>query len=210
MAKKKADKNKHPKRKQNKRLRKNTQAASVIALIVFIFIGLSVIGGTIYYYFYHQPEALTEMERATAGFTQDYFNFNYETITGNEGRQWLSSHWSETALASRVDIIKSREVISQIDDGVTVSVLEQGWNRGRARAEFWFEEVKAEEDPINVLYYVEYDFVRENGEWLISSIDIPTEEDLENFRRSRGVWDEHYGDDDEDEDEDDDEEEETE
>lgn len=181
-------------------------AVKVIALLVFILVGLGVVGGTIWYYYQHEPAAAASIEKAAADFTKEFFTVRHDSITGQEGSQWITEKLAQTlADSDRVAAWKNREIVARVEGDVEVSILRQGLRTGTARVIFWqYEEVDDETD--NFLQYYDYEFVYSDGSWKIDRILTPNETELEELRLDRGVWEEHYGEDEDDDAEDDQEE----
>jgi|GEM_PF-1264429 len=178
-------------------------AAKIIALLVFILIGLSIIGGTVWYYAFHLPRATEEMEEITREFTLDYFNVQHDSITGEEGLAWVSQdHAQRLAQGDRVDVWKARGIISRVEDDVEVEILDQGMRSGKTRATFWQYE-ETEESTQEYLVYYDYEFVYEDGQWVIDRVLTASEQGLKDLRRTRGVYDQHYDDEEDTEDEED-------
>jgi hypothetical protein len=188
-----AKKNVNMPKKPDRVNRNSFDLIKVIALLVFIAVGIAVIGGTVWYYSFHKPGAVSDMERVSANFTKEYFNVDYTTITGQEGIPWVSAAQAKRMDASdRVQVWKDRELVARVEGDIEVKILEQGLRTGTARAIFWQSENHDEKSAKYLMYY-DYDFVYEGGHWLIDRVRTAKAEDLEKFRRSRGVWEQHYG-----------------
>lgn len=181
-------------------------AVKIIALLVFILIGWGIIGGSIWYYAIHEPKTSTAMESTAVNFTQDYFNVEHSTITGQEGMAWASAAFADrVSQTDRVETWKNREIVMSVQSDVEVSILQQGLRSGKTRAIFWqYEEEDGEEGKENLIFY-DYDLVFEDGRWLIDKVTTADPEELAELRKSRGIEEEDE-EDDEDEDEEDEEE----
>jgi hypothetical protein len=184
-------KNTTKKPQAKKRKRGRFDAIDIIALIIFIAIGVGIVAGTIWYYAFHLPRAAAEMEEVSVKFTQEFFDVHYDTITGEEGFEWLTAGRAETmrAMSDRVHTWQTKKVIARVESEIEVQILERGWNSGKARVIFWQYEEEATKAGRELLMFYDYEFSHENGRWLINRIVTATRKDLEDLRRARGILD---------------------
>jgi len=192
-------------RKGSGRRGRNSDTVKVIALITFIAIGIGVVGGTVWYYAFFQPQAAENIETATLEFTKDFFNVSHASITGNEGADLMTEALAQSiSSGDRARVWKERELVSKVEGDVQVTILDQGLRSARTRATFWQYEEYDENAGKEYLVYYDYAFVYEGGEWLIDNVLTASEEGLKELRKARGVYDQHYADDEDDADADDD------
>lgn len=174
-------------------------AVKIIALLVFILIGLGIVGGSIWYYSVFEPRAMAEIEDAAISFTKEYFDVQYNTITGEEGLAWASADLAEKISGNdRVVAWKDRQLVMRVKGDVEVVILDHGLRSAKARAIFWQYEEEKEEEGRDYLIFYDYNFVRQDGQWLVDKVITADPDELEDLRRRRGVWEEHYGDDEDD------------
>ncbi|MTI94985.1 MAG: hypothetical protein FH749_05770 [Firmicutes bacterium] len=185
-------------RKSNRR----KQVWTNILLIVLTVAVLAVGGGAIWYYQAYLPGATAAMEASAKDFSASYFNYDYQSMTGLEGIDNVSGRFAdylrETA-NDRVDAFTQQQTVSEIIGDIQVQVLDRGWRQGVVRAEF----MRIETDGDNVreqLEYYTYYFVEEAGDWVVDRLEVPSQEDLANFWRSRGFTPVDDEDDEDDED----------
>lgn len=157
------------------RRRDNRESVKIIALVVFIIIGLGVIAGSIWYYLSFKPRAAADITTAAKSFTLDYFNVAYDDITGTEGSSWMTEAFAQKAASGqRVAAWQESELISRVEGDVEIRILRQGLRTATAQASFWqYEEMKDEEGKEYLVYY-DYDLVRVDGVWLIDAVRTPT------------------------------------
>ncbi len=180
--------------KHNSRKRRdNMESVKIIALVVFILIGLGVIAGSIWYYLSFKPRAAADISAVAKSFTLDYFNVSYEDITGTEGKPWMTEAFAQRAASGqRVAAWQESELVSRVKGDVEITIHRQGLRAATVQATFWqYEETKDEEGKEYLVYY-DYDLVRVDGVWLIDNLRTPTSQGLEELRRRRGVYDQHY------------------
>jgi hypothetical protein len=188
------------KRKSKYNRGKGTDTVQIIALLVFIAIGIGIVGGTVWYYAFFQPRAAESIVDITTALTQEYFNVTHLDITGSEGAQWMTPALAEkNASGDRVKAWQEREIVSRIEGDVQVQILEQGLRSARTRAIFWQYEEKDEKEGKDYLVYYDYALIYADGQWLVDEILTASEEGLKDLRKARGVYDQHYYEDEEDE-----------
>jgi hypothetical protein len=186
-----------------KKKRFKLDSLDVMALLIFIVIGLGIIAGSVWYYAFHLPQATREMERVTHAFVDEWFNIHYETATGLEGVDYRTASLAATIRRDAntfVNRYRDDKLVRSVKGDVEVQILERGWNSGKTRAVFLLVEErdgKAKE----ILYYFDYNFSLENGNWLINTVYTPNARELEAFQKARG-WEAPAEDDENGEDED--------
>lgn len=170
------------------------EAVKIVAMLVIIFIELGIVAGSIWYYGSFQPRAAEEIERTAASFTKEFFTTDYSSITGQEGKDFMTDGQAEKVLVSgRVGIWKEQELAIQVKGDVEVSILEQKIRSAVARAIFWqHEEAKGKTGKDYLIYY-DLDLVRADGRWLVDKIRVANTEELETLRKNRGVFEEDNG-----------------
>lgn len=170
------------------RARRTGEAVKIIALLVFIFIGLGIIVGSIWYYGFFQPRAEQEIEKAAASFAKEFFTVEYNTITGQEGKDFMTASQAEQVLASnRVGSWKEQELAIQVKGDVEVRILEQHLRTAVTRAIFLqHEEAKGQTGKDYLIYY-DFDLVRAQGRWLVNKIRVANPQELETLRLNKGV-----------------------
>jgi hypothetical protein len=170
------------------------EAVKIVALLVIIFIELGVVAGSIWYYGSFQPRAEEEIEKAAASFAKEFFTVEYSSITGQEGKDFMTDSQAEKVLASgRVGAWKEQELAIQVIDDVEVSIIEQKLRTAVARAIFLqYEEAKGKTGKEYLIYY-DFDLVRADDRWLVDKIRVANTEELETLRKNRGVFEEDNG-----------------
>lgn len=174
--------------------RKNySETVKIIALLVFITIGIGIVGGAVWYYAFFQPKATESMTAISTDFTKDFFNVSHSDITGTEGSQWMTQNLADKiASGDRVEVWKEREIVSRIEGDVEVKIVDQGVRSAKTRAIFWQHEELDEKPGRAFLVYYDYALVYKDGNWLVEEILTASEEGLKELRKTRGVYDEHY------------------
>lgn len=192
-----------PSNRKSKYSRRNgADTVKIIALLVFIAIGIGIVGGTVWYYAFFQPRAAESITEATTALTQEFFNVTHQDITGSEGSQWMTPALAEKVASSdRVKVWQEREIVSRIEGDVQVQILHQGLRSARTRAIFWQHEEKDEKEGKEYLVYYDYALIYADGQWLVDEILTASEDGLKDLRKSRGVFDQHYNDDEDEEEE---------
>ena len=174
--------------------RRNGEAVKIVALLVFIFIGLGIIAGSIWYYGFFQPRAEEEITAAAASFAKEFFTVEHSSISGQEGKEFMTASQAERVLASgRVSAWKEQELAIQVKGDVEVRILEQQLRTAVARAVFLQHEEAKDQDGKEYLIYYDFDLVRANGRWLVDKIRVANPEELETLRLNKGVPEEHNG-----------------
>ena len=114
--------------KHNSRKRRdNMESVKIIALVVFILIGLGVIAGSIWYYLSFKPRAAADISAVAKSFTLDYFNVSYEDITGTEGKPWMTEAFAQRAASGqRVAAWQESELVSRVKGDVEITIHRQG------------------------------------------------------------------------------------
>ena len=187
------------KKPQKRRRKKRIASVDIVALIVFIAIAVGVTFGAIWYYGFHMPRAASEMEDVAVAFTQEYFDVHHDTISGNEGLEWLTANHVENikVQSERVKRWQAKSIVSRVENDIEVQIIDRGWNSGRVRVIFWqYEEVEGEGKDLLMSY--DYEFAYEKGSWLIDRIVTASPDELTNLRRARGVLEQHQDQEDED------------
>lgn len=205
---KKANMKKHNKNMvKPKKKRFKLDSLDIMALVIFIVIGLGIIAGSVWYYAFHLPQANREMERVTNAFVDEWFNVHYDTVTGLEGVEYRTAARAAAIRNSANDFVnryREDKLVRSVKGEVEVQILERGWNSGKARAIFLLVEER-DGKVKEILSYFDYNFTVENGNWLIDTVNTPNAKELEAFQKARG-WeapaddDDDNGDDEEDED----------
>lgn len=169
------------------------EGAKIVALLVFILIGLGVIAGSVWYYGFFQPQAQKDIKETSVAFAKDFFSVDFNTITGKEGEQYMTAANAEAALASgRVNAWKEQELAITLQGEIEVSILRQGYRSATARAVFWQHEVVKDEGKDYLIYY-DLDFTYDKGRWLVSKVRVADPEELRTLRLNKGVLEEQPG-----------------
>ncbi|MDD2283229.1 MAG: hypothetical protein PHD92_07565 [Eubacteriales bacterium] len=174
--------------------RRTEEAVKIVALLVFIFIGLGIIAGSIWYYGFFQPRAEQEITEVAASFAKEFFTVEYSAITGQEGKDFMTDSQAEKVLAGgRVSAWKEQELAIQVEGDVEVRILEQHLRTAVVRAVFWQHEEAKGQDGKEYLIYYDFDLVRTHGRWLVDKIRVANAEELETLRQNKGVLEEPNG-----------------
>lgn len=169
------------------------EGAKIVALLVFILIGLGVIAGSVWYYGFFQPEAQKDIKETSVAFAQDFFSVDYLTITGKEGEEYMTQANAESVLDSgRVNAWKEQELAINLQGEVEVSILHQGYRSASTRAVFWQHEVVKDKGKDYLIYY-DFDFTYDRGHWLINKVRVADPEELRTLRLNKGVLEEQPG-----------------
>lgn len=174
--------------------RKIGEATKIAVLLVLILIGLGIIGGSIWYYAFFQPQTQEEVTATATDFAKRFFTVDHSSITGEEGKDLMTESQAEQILASgRSKSWKEQELATQVTGDVEVRIITQKLRTAVVRTVFWqHEEAKGQEGKDYLIYY-DLDLFRTDGRWLVDGIHVANPEELETLRRNKGVWDEHYG-----------------
>ena len=164
------------------------EATKIVALLVFIFIGLGIVAGSVWYYAFFQPQAEQEIEIAAAGFAKEYFDVDYRDISGQEGKEFMTADLARRILASgRADAWKEQALITQVTEDVEVNIVEQKLRTAWARVIFWQREQAKEQEDRSYLIYYDLDLVRSQGRWQVDQVRVPQPEELKDLRLNRNV-----------------------
>jgi len=170
------------------------EAVKIVALLVIIFIELGIVAGSIWYYGFSQPRTEEEIEKAAASFAKEFFTVEYNSITGQEGKDFMTDSQAEQVLDSgRVGAWKEQELAIQVKGDVEVSIIEQKLRTAVARAIFWQHEEAKDKTGKEYLIYYDLDLIRADGRWLVNKIRVANTEELETLRKNRGVFEEDNG-----------------
>lgn len=189
---------KQSKRKSGYSRKINSETFKIIALSIFIAIGIGIVAGAVWYYAFFQPRATENITAISTDLTRDFFNVSHSDITGTEGSQWMTQTLADKiASGDRVRVWKEREIVSRIEGDVQIQIVDQGVRSAKTRATFWQHEELDEEPSREFLVYYDYALVYADGNWLVDEILTASDEGLKDLRKARGVYDQHYEDEDE-------------
>lgn len=188
---------KNTKKPSKGRARSSGEGVKIVALLVFILIGLGIIAGSVWYYGFFQPRASEEILAVAAGFTREFFAADHDTISGKEGRSFMTDRLADRVLAGeRIASWQDQELVAAIKGEVEVSLLKQGLRTARSRVIFWQveesgaveDEDKEKDQDKEYLVYYDLDLVYGKDGWLVDQVGIADPEELQILRQSRGIF----------------------
>lgn len=179
--------NKDYRKPQKGRTRRRGEAAKIVTLLVLIGVGLTIVGGSIWYYGFFQPAAAGVIETTAAGFAQEYYTADYRSISGQEAAGYMTDSFAaKTQASGRVDSWQEQELAIKVVGDVETSISKQGLNSALARVIFLQQEQTAEEKQEYLVYY-DLELVREGKDWRVNQIRVPDPEELKTLREHRGL-----------------------